>query len=37
MLSAGVPMAIVSKMLRHSSIGITVDTYFSGVPARTLC
>jgi integrase len=27
MLSAGVPMAIVSKMLRHSSIGITVDTY----------
>ncbi len=27
MLAAGVPMAIVSKMLRHSSIGITVDTY----------
>ena len=27
MLGAGVPMAIVSKMLRHSSIGITVDTY----------
>jgi hypothetical protein len=27
MLSAGVPMAIVPKMLRHSSIGITVDTY----------
>jgi integrase len=27
MLFAGVPMAIVSKMLRHSSIGITVDTY----------
>ena len=27
MLAAGVPMAVVSKMLRHSSIGITVDTY----------
>jgi hypothetical protein len=27
MLAAGVPMAIVWKMLRHSSIGITVDTY----------
>ncbi len=27
MLGAGVPMAIVSKRLRHSSIGITVDTY----------
>jgi hypothetical protein len=27
MWTAGVPMAIVSKMLRHSSIGITVDTY----------
>jgi hypothetical protein len=27
MLAAGVPMAIVSKLLRHSSIGITVDTY----------
>jgi integrase len=27
LLAAGVPMAIVSKMLRHSSIGITVDTY----------
>jgi hypothetical protein len=27
MLAAGVPMAIVSKMLRHSSIGITVDIY----------
>ena len=26
-LAAGVPMAKVSKMLRHSSIGITVDTY----------
>ncbi len=27
MLAAGVPMAIVSNMLRHSSIGITVDIY----------
>jgi hypothetical protein len=27
LLAAGVPMAIVSKLLRHSSIGITVDTY----------
>jgi hypothetical protein len=27
MLAAGIPMAIASKMLRHSSIGITVDTY----------
>jgi hypothetical protein len=37
MLSAGVPMAIVSKMLRHSSIGITVDTYghLSEETART--
>lgn len=26
-LAAGVPKAIVSRMLRHSSIGITVDTY----------
>ena len=31
------PMAIVSKMLRHSSIGITVDTYghLSEETART--
>ena len=37
MLAAGVPMAIVSKMLRHSSIGITVDTYghLSEETART--
>jgi integrase len=27
MLAAGVPMAIVSKMLPHPSIGITVNTY----------
>ena len=27
MLAAGVPMAMVSKLLRHSSIGITVDTH----------
>jgi hypothetical protein len=37
MLAAGVPMAIVSKMLRHSSTGITVDTYghLSEETART--
>ena len=37
MLAAGVPMAIVSKMLRHSSIRITVDTYghLSEETART--
>lgn len=37
MVAAGVPMAIVSKMLRHSSIGITVDTYghLSEETART--
>jgi integrase len=37
MLAAGVPMAIVSKLLRHSSIGITVDTYghLSEETART--
>jgi hypothetical protein len=37
MLAAGVPMAIVWKMLRHSSIGITVDTYghLSEETART--
>jgi hypothetical protein len=27
MLAAGLPTAIGSTMLRHSSIGITVDTY----------
>jgi hypothetical protein len=33
----GVPMAIVSRMLRQFSIGITVDTYghLSGETART--
>ncbi len=37
MLAAGVPMAIVSRMLRHSWIGITVDTYghLSEKTART--
>jgi len=37
MLAAGVPMAIVSRMLQHSSIGITVDTYghLSEETART--
>lgn len=32
LLAAGVPLAIVSKMLRHSKVGITADLYGHLVP-----